>query len=170
MKIQNEFSSPRLVKHRTMIMNKKGAGARPTITAIILIALFGWCLVAFAFAFVHQNNPNSSLLTDQKTSQFYTAINGSLSKLENNNTGVYNALSSDTPSPIYIFLVLPTIAKIPFIILGSMINIAKVMLLFIFTTLFGPEFAIILGVLTTIIIIAAIFFAIKIIRIGETER
>lgn len=146
------------------------AGARPFWVSIVVVAMFFFVLIMFANLFLNANTPSNPMMEDVKFKSQYQGLNKSLNALQSNSEGWYDVLKNDKPSVTFVFLVLASIASLPFTMFASTLGMIKSMLSILFENILGPEFGVIIGILTSIALVVIIFIIVKIIRIGETER
>lgn len=157
-------------KITTMIMNKKGLGARHWIVAIILIGLFSFLMITFAVQFMNQNM-NPSLQNDNNIINASVTLNNSLNGFSKSGQDFYNAFKQNSkPDPLQIFLIIPGIISSVTSILYLPFDTIKAILVLTMGEVPSPALTILISVVTGIIFITMIFLIYKVIRTGESER
>ena len=141
------------------------------IYAFIVIGLAAFLGIAFMYSFIEDNKNSDQanpILSDSRVNNSYNDLNTDLSGLSSTSEAWYNATSSDSPSVTMIFLILPSMAKLPFTMFATAFSIIKLVFNLVFSVLLGNSFAIIFGVITAIIIIAGILAVYRFIRTGDS--
>lgn len=147
-------------------------GLKELIGGVGLIVLFIISCLYFMTGMINLNNPdgyndvaylNSSIqrFTEQ-TDTLKTATDTAKERLE-----------SETPSPIYIFLIIYSAFTIPIAFLLFLVNGAFLSIELLFISLFGTggtQFAVVFIVVSALVVVSIVLAVLKAIRLGQTER
>lgn len=156
-------------------MDKKGLGLRPYITSIVLTVLFTLSILLFSIGYIQETNPDNSLLNDSRLNNSITDLNTSINDLTSVSNSVYDQLGESEPTATdYLFLMFKGAFYIPIAFLGFLFNgittIGSVLYITLGGGLLGGITTTIIGIITSILIIAVVFLIVKNIRSGESER
>jgi uncharacterized protein with PQ loop repeat len=147
------------------------AGLGKLWTALIIIGLFTFLVFGFIISFIDTNKDDARAnpaLNDNRINDSYNDLNTNLGELGDTSQAWYNATSSDSPSVTMIFLILPSMAKLPFTMFATAFSVFKLVIAAVFPILFGNAFGIIFGVITALAIVAGILAVYRLIRTGDT--
>ena len=150
------------------------AGLRPFINGIMIILLFGICLLLFMLRFIETNNPESQALANPVINQSIAQLNRTIESFQQNAQNAQELLGQDEPSATtYLFLIFKSAYYIPL----SFLNIIGSGLSFLtgitFQQLLGvgsSPFYLAFAVVNTILVLTAVFLIIQSIRTGQSER
>jgi len=155
-------------------MNKK-AQLRPYVMGLMLTILASLFLFTFIASFIGITNPNSNVLSSKY------GLNKSIEKLNSNVSGfniiadkMKSELGSSKPDALqYVFLIFQGAFYIPKMVLDFMGIGISLLTTLIFPNLGGTAGTIVrisLGVIISVVILTIVFFIVKTIRTGESER
>lgn len=151
------------------------AGLRPFVVNIVLCIVFSVFIIYFAIGFPAWNNNNSTIVSQSHMNSTLANLTNAISDFSNTSTGVYSQMGSSNPSPTdYLFLIFQgafyipwTFLKFTFAAIGS---IANIVFISFGGGLFGGVITIMMGVVSSILIITLVLYIIKAIRSGEVDH
>lgn len=152
------------------------SGLRPFSETIFLTVLFSVFILLFSIQFLGEMNPNSEVITNDAygLNNTATALNNELTAFTSLADSVTAQLSSSEPSPInYVFLIFAAAFYIPYTFL-SFIAVAIGTLIHSIVVLggggLGGILALVATIVSSILLIRLVFFIVKSIRTGDSER
>jgi hypothetical protein len=161
---------------KNLIRNKRGAGLRPFVIALAVVILLSFTLLNFVGTFIRTTNPSSEVFNSQYgLNSSINRLNNTLSDFSDVGNSVYSQLGESEPSATdYLFLVFKGAFYIPLAFLGFVITGISSLTAILFPTLSGTGagniLSIVLGVISSALIITIVLLIIKSVRSGESER
>ena len=161
---------------RKLIRNKKAIGLRGFFLGFIMIAVFSFLILSFAYNYINATNPSSPVLTQYNTlnnsiQQSSSIINGFTTIADQIYT---QQLAGAHPNPLqYVFLMFEGAFFIPLAMASFIWNFFPMLTGLLFPNLTGGASTIVsmgLAVLTASVTITIVLLVVKAIRTGETER
>lgn len=152
------------------------AGLRNYVIGLLLVLLFAFFVLEFAGNFILATNPSSDIMTNPKYN-----MSGSLSKL-NESISLFSSISEDARtqlkdadvSPVdYLFLIFKGAFQIPKLFLTFVMSGVSALSAVLFPQIGGTGgliFSIILGAISSALVVTIVLLVIKSIRTGESER
>lgn len=136
-----------------------------TIITAIIIALFSFGLISFAYYTTINNNPDSTLLSDPVFNETFNSLNSTMGQYQATAEEQLNNTQKEVPTVLSDNLIFQSIIGIK----NTFTGIIKVMTNIISTLLFRVLHLnyIILGIIMTIILVSIIFGIWRLIKTGE---
>lgn len=145
------------------------AGLKPVFIGLILTGLFAFALISSGVYLASSNHANRSIIDDQALSSFKTVLESNLSQAS---TNANSSLESIGNSPISAVLgstifdsisgVWKTLKTVPVAVYNLIAGQLK-------QRIFGDDYGIVLGILSTILMVVIIFGVIKLVTQGQDE-
>lgn len=148
-------------------------GLRNFINGVALVLLFSISLILFLNQIITANNPSSPISNDPVINSTLAGFQSSANDLGTAASNAKTRLESDQPSVVYLFLIIYSAFAIPLAFLGFAIGSVGKLTTLMFVSLFGAgssPFGVVIGVVSGIILIGIVFYIMRAIRTGETER
>lgn len=161
---------------KRLIMNKAGRGLSPFTINLIMLVLFSAFLLTFIGNFIQSQNPNSGVL-DEKY-----GLNGSINNMTSSisnftalSEDIHTQLSGSEPTAVdYLYLIFKGAFYIPFAFIGFAINGISNTFHVLFLAFGGdnahPLLKLIVGVISSALVLLIVLLIVKAIRTGESER
>lgn len=158
-------------------------GLKETFGGVGLVILFIISMLYFMTAFIQTNNPDgfnpapNTPLGSLNSS--LTTLNAKAQQIQDVGEEVKHTLESETPSPIFLFLIIYSAFTIPIAFVSFLVSGVFAVITILYTSLFGAgssfvgstsEFYIVFTVVSGLLLVGVVFAILKAIRLGQTER
>lgn len=149
------------------------AGIRQLASGIGLVVLFGIGLFFFMIQMIALNNPEPLVSNIPAVNSTLQSLQDRADQLEDLSESSKQLLAEDTPSAVFVFLIIQSAFYIPIGFISFLIQGVGTLITLIFTSLFGAgsnPFYIILAVVNSILVLIIVLAIVRAVRSGETER
>lgn len=137
------------------------------LIGLLLIGLFSFSLIQFGGQFADENDANQSILDDPRISAAFGNLNTTLKTIETNASKQREGFESEDPKEGFGSLLFFSIVGAGKTFASLFVGIFNLLLTYIFQTLFGSTFSLILSAIIGVFLIIIVFYLWRVYKAGE---